>query len=178
MLFYFSYKQPRILFIFVAFSLFLFLYLCFLFYNWIANPSLHHNFILIMLFISSQHSVITPLGLWNNQLGADYIKKNTAVINVAEELVGDKSVGKDNGQKMLNLPSYMLSPDSKLIKSSGRESQGIYYIYLTFVSIIDPRSVFFIHCSSTVEERETYQVDGKNGNGFEEGLGSCSLEIG
>lgn len=109
-----------------------------------------------MLFITSQHSVITPLGLWNNQLGADYIKKNTAVINVAEELVGDKSVGKDNGQKTLNLPSYMLSPDSKLIKSSGRESQGIYYIYLTFVSIIDPRSAFFIHCSSTVEERETY----------------------
>lgn len=84
---------------FFAFSLFLFLYLCFFSYNWIANPSLHKNFILIMLFISSQHSVIMPLGLWNNQLGADYIKKNTAVINVAEELVGDKSVGKDNGQK-------------------------------------------------------------------------------
>lgn len=47
----------------------------FSFFNWIANPSLHHNFILIMLFISSQHSVITPLGLWNNQLGADYIRK-------------------------------------------------------------------------------------------------------
>ena len=47
----------------------------FSFFNWIANSSLHHNFILIMLFISSQHSVITPLGLWNNQLGADYIKK-------------------------------------------------------------------------------------------------------
>lgn len=92
--------------------------------------------------------------------------------------MGYKSVGKDNGQKMLNLPSYMLSPDSKLIKSSGKESQGIYYIYLTFVSIIDPRSAFFIHCSSTMEERETYWVDGKNGNGFEEGLGSCSLEIG
>ena len=47
----------------------------FSFFNWIANSSLHHNFILIMLFISSQHSVITPLGLWNNQLGADYIRK-------------------------------------------------------------------------------------------------------
>ena len=92
--------------------------------------------------------------------------------------MGYKSVGKDNGQKMLNLPSYMLSPDSKLIKSSGKESQGIYYIYLNFVSIIDPRSAFFIHCSSTMEERETYWVDGKNGNGFEEGLGCCSLEIG
>ena len=47
----------------------------FFFFNWIANSSLHHNFILIMLFISSQHSVITPLGLWNNQLCADYISQ-------------------------------------------------------------------------------------------------------